>query len=283
MLIIHTALSIEAKILIEYFKLKKNVNFNYFDYFSNQDLRLIVSGVGKTKTATAISSAITYEMNITHKEEIILLNVGLAGATNDYGVGDIFQINKIIDKDQDKRFYPDIILKNPIAKSAITCFSKPIDNTYKFNGAMLVDMESSAFFEAGSCFFTPHKLQLLKIVSDNLDPNFFSKYNVSKLLENNLQSIVNFINDYILINNNQSSIQNKLENSKVIIDFFSDLKATTSQREIILKLLKNYEIYKSKDAINFISSFYYEPSNSKELNKMTIKNLISNLNQMLNC
>jgi len=51
--LIVTALCSEAEPIIEYFRLKKNTASNKFDIFENDRIALVVSGIGKIKSAIA--------------------------------------------------------------------------------------------------------------------------------------------------------------------------------------------------------------------------------------
>jgi spore photoproduct lyase len=53
MIYIVTALAGEAIPLINAFKLKKDLSFTKFDLFKNDEIRLIVSGIGKIRSSIA--------------------------------------------------------------------------------------------------------------------------------------------------------------------------------------------------------------------------------------
>ena len=59
MLYIVTALYIEAKPLISLFNLKKDNIYTKFQVFSNKNIKLIISGTGKIKSATALTYLIS--------------------------------------------------------------------------------------------------------------------------------------------------------------------------------------------------------------------------------
>ena len=61
MLYIVTALYIEAKPLISLFNLKKDNSYTKFQVFSNENVKLIISGTGKVKSATALTYLISKE------------------------------------------------------------------------------------------------------------------------------------------------------------------------------------------------------------------------------
>lgn len=60
MIFIVTALMLEAAPIIDYFKLKKDMTIHPYSVYKGSDIALIVSGVGKLKSAMAQSFYIIY-------------------------------------------------------------------------------------------------------------------------------------------------------------------------------------------------------------------------------
>ncbi|HOA31897.1 MAG TPA: hypothetical protein PKM70_08225 [Clostridia bacterium] len=93
MIYIHTALSVEASPIIEGFKLKKDMDTKEFQVFGNEDVILIVSGVGKVKCAMGIAYLFG-KYGVCEKD--ILLNVGYCGSSNlDVPLGTLKLANKV--------------------------------------------------------------------------------------------------------------------------------------------------------------------------------------------
>jgi len=97
MVFIVTALMIEAAPIIEYFKLKRDMNSHEYAIYRNESIALIISGVGKIKSAMA-----TVYLYCTYKatKNDYILNIGFCGAGNArYELGTMLIINKVTDMD----------------------------------------------------------------------------------------------------------------------------------------------------------------------------------------
>ncbi len=176
MICIVTALFSEAEALIEYFKLKKSEN-KIFSVYTNDNICLVVSGIGKINAAVAT----TYILK-NHKFDKIF-NIGICGTNNkDNKIGFLYLIKTIIDKETDKKF---ILQKNG---EVLYCVSKPISKL-DISKKVLVDMESAGFYQAAVKFAQKDNINILKIVSDFLDTSIPSKKSVYNLIKQNIKNI----------------------------------------------------------------------------------------------
>ena len=159
-----TALKAESEPLIQHLGLQRDKSFP-FPFFRNDDICLIATGVGKKN----INNRISFIVDIFNKKDISFINIGIAGGNRSYSkIGDIFLINKIIDQETSRVFYPDIIFKNDLNEASITTVPNVVtDGNMKFDS--LVDMESSEIFRVCSKYVSLHKIIILKIVSDHMD------------------------------------------------------------------------------------------------------------------
>lgn len=166
--LIHTALLSEARPIIDFLKLKQD---NYVQnlpthckLFSNQDYILIVSGIGKEKTLSALDCVIKI-VDIKHA-----INIGIAGCVDtSIEIGTLFCINENIDN---------------IPRTTITTVDMPCDNKDSLS-SLLVDMESryfEIFFKNKDCDYT-----VLKVVSDYLEPSIPKKSFVINLIQKSLK------------------------------------------------------------------------------------------------
>ena len=96
-------------------------------------------------------------------EHPVMLNIGIAGH-KDHPLGDLFLIDKIIDVDSQKRYYPSLIFTPPCPTGSIQTLSKPQTN---YDKAHLCDMEASAFYETAVRFSSSELILCLKVISDN--------------------------------------------------------------------------------------------------------------------
>ncbi|MGD2169733.1 MAG: hypothetical protein PVI40_05795 [Chlamydiota bacterium] len=172
MILLTTATEIEARAIIQKLKLKK-LQDPYFSIWQNEEVILIITGIGKVKTA----SAIAYVFAITKSSIKAAINFGLAGHKH-LDPGLVFLAHKIMDFTNGKSFYPGISFSFKDITSPLTTFDLPytfyeIDSGY--------DMEGVAFFETCLQFLPLDVIHCLKTVSDSaknplppkLDKNFF--------------------------------------------------------------------------------------------------------------
>jgi adenosylhomocysteine nucleosidase len=157
---IYTALPCEAKPLVEHFDLKKDVSVQPFAVYVNHDICLTVTGLGKS----AMAAGVAYTQALFAKvEHPVILNIGIAGH-KDHLLGDLFLIDKIIDIDSQKNYYPSLIFTPPCPTGSIQTSSRPQLN---YESAHLCDMEASAFYETAVRFSSSEFILCLKVISDN--------------------------------------------------------------------------------------------------------------------
>ena len=157
---IYTALPCEAKPLVEHFGLKKDVTVRPFAVYLNHDICLTVTGIGKS----AMAAGVAYTQALfTSVENPVLLNIGIAGH-KDHALGSLFLIDKIIDIDSQKRYYPSLLVTPPCPTDSIQTSSKP---QHQYDKSNLCDMEASAFYETAVRFSSSELILCLKVISDN--------------------------------------------------------------------------------------------------------------------
>jgi nucleoside phosphorylase len=191
---IYTALPCEAKPLVEHFKLKKWLNVNAFAVYEHERVCLTVTGVGKI----AMAAGVAYTQALFNTvENPVLINIGVAGH-REYDLGSLYLIDKIIDADNDKSYFPPLIAKASCPSSAIQTASKPQLN---YHHADLCDMEASAFYETATRFTTGELVQCLKVISDNKysPANMIQAKQVSLLIAAQLGTIESIINQTVAL------------------------------------------------------------------------------------
>jgi len=157
---IFTALACEAKPLIQFFGLKKDLNVHTFSLYKSGQIVLTVTGVGKV----AMAAAVAYVLALFSRQPYpVLLNIGIAGHKTQ-AIGYLYRAIKIIDGDTGKTYYPPLITKTTIDSNVLYTASKPV-NQYKAD--QIYDMEGSAFYETAIRFSSSELIQSIKIVSDN--------------------------------------------------------------------------------------------------------------------
>jgi hypothetical protein len=96
-------------------------------------------------------------------EHPVMLNIGIAGHKY-HPLGGLFLIDKIIDVDSQKKYYPSLNVTPPCPTGSIQTSSKPKLN---YDQLHLCDMEASAFYETAVRFSSSEFILCLKVISDN--------------------------------------------------------------------------------------------------------------------
>ena len=294
MLYIVTALYIEAKPLISLFNLKKDNTYTKFQVFSNENIKLIISGTGKIKSATALTYLIS---NKDIKENEYIINIGfIASLNNNSQLGDIVYISKIQNAYSDTTFYPEIIYKHNFLEGSLTTFDKIIDN--KIENIEYIDMEAYGFFQTASIFFKKDKIIILKVVSDilkeNVEDRILIDFKDEKLFNESYKKIYGFLLKFINIsddnknnfnNNEQDLIKKVLENLKLsdtmTYELFNILKYLKIKYGNI-DILKKYENIEINSKVQGKKIFEEIKESSKLNNKVEIeKKSLENKNHNL--
>ena len=159
-LFIYTALPCEAKPLVEYFKLKKDVTVQPFSVYLNKDVCLTVTGLGKS----AMAAGVAYTQALfASAAPSLMLNMGIAGHKS-HPLGSLFLMNKITDADSQRSYYPSLIFTLSCSTESIHTYSKP---ALAYDQPHLCDMEASAFYETAVRFSSSERIYCLKVISDN--------------------------------------------------------------------------------------------------------------------
>ena len=173
MLYIVTALKPEAQAFVDYHKLKKS-KLNNFTIFSNDNIILIISGIGVEKARLATQTLID---NFDITDEDIYLNVGICAASRNYNIGDFIECGGVVYEEMEYIFNSD--------KPLIHCAKN------EANSAVypLVDMESYGFYDAVVHNPAIKKFHIIKVVSDHFEPKKVTKEQTKSLLFNVIDAI----------------------------------------------------------------------------------------------
>jgi len=277
MFYIITALSGEAIPIINHFKLKKDISYTKFDLFKNDQIKLILTGTGKIKSAIATTYLLVKD---NPRPEDHIINIGICGTENeDYKIGHVVLINKIDDYASRKTFYPETVFKHNFTEERLITFDKPVKKKDIINlPDCVVDMEGSGFYEAASNYFHAHRIHLLKIVSDYLRGEKLTGAFVQSLIEKNLKNINNLLT---------ATVKTPIPDANVLTDsdyklfdqLSNDLKLSTTQRFQILDLLKSYKVRKGED-INFLKSYIKSKKTAKADNKKIFEAIVERLEEV---
>jgi hypothetical protein len=159
-LFIFTALECEAKPIINYFGLKKELSEHSFSLYKNDSIVLAISGVGKIPMAAVVGYVFAMYPNVNSP---VIINIGIAGHKS-LGLGSLILASKISDNDSGKSFYPQLIGNNFPKCYELMTSSKPCS---AYQADCLSDMEASAFYEIALKFSSNELVHCIKIISDN--------------------------------------------------------------------------------------------------------------------
>jgi hypothetical protein len=159
--LIHTALVAEAKPIIGFFALtcKSKMPFNIY---ANENIALIVSGIGEAKTKEALSFA--FELF----SPSIAINIGIAGCRDkNIKIGSLFCATH---------------QNLPVPYATLTSHKNGVNSDKDINSC-LVDQEGEAFLNS-----VPQDVEkyIFKVVCDHLDTTIPSKAKVSSLIQKTL-------------------------------------------------------------------------------------------------
>ncbi len=93
----------------------------------------------------------------------VIFNLGIAGHKN-HSLGGLFLIDKIVDVDSQKSWYPSLVITPPCLTGSLQTSSKP---QFNYDQSNLCDMEASAFYETAVRFSSSELILCLKVISDN--------------------------------------------------------------------------------------------------------------------
>lgn len=167
-----TALKSEAQAFVDKYKLKKSTLKNYTLFFNDQ-MKIIVSGIGIENSRLATQTLINY-YDIT--DEDIYINIGVCGANNSFDIGELLTIGSIVHQDISYKIGEGVTL---------TCVDEEI-NGGNFEA---VDMESYGFYDAVIHNPAIKRFAIYKVVSDHYEPQTLSKDMVKSLLFKQLDNL----------------------------------------------------------------------------------------------
>jgi len=183
MIYIVCALQCEAKPIIEKYKLSL-IPDKAFRIFQGKKMRVLISGIGKIETAAAM--AYLYALD---GEQISAtwLNIGVVGHRF-LELGSLFNINKVTEETTGVNWYPARLRPLDMPSHHVLTVDTVSEN---YPSDALYDMEASAFMLTALRFSSVDLVQVLKIVSDNIEnpSTQINKVFVEQLIHRNIEQI----------------------------------------------------------------------------------------------
>ncbi len=189
-MLIHLVVALihEALPLIAHFKMKALVGKHPFVIYKNEEMTLIVSGIGKSAAAASVGylQALNRENGPS-----AWLNIGIAGHQKQE-IGEGFIAHRIQDRANGRTYYPPQVLPFSLPSSNLITVDRA-EKDYGENSAY--DMEAAAYYSAAIRSSTAEFVQSYKIVSDNPQAPVtkITKTFVTTLIKNRIHEIKNLI------------------------------------------------------------------------------------------
>ena len=178
------ALPAEAKPLVSHFKLEPARDSRGFKIYQNDDMALIVSGVGKIAAAAATAYLQAWTGN---RPNGAWINVGMAGH-RDLRLGEGILAYRITDRASGETWYPPPVIESTSPRAPVLTVDKVEED---FAEDWVFEMEAAGFYASACRFATAELVQCYKIVSDNgsVPPRWLSMRQVNELIESRFPEI----------------------------------------------------------------------------------------------
>ncbi len=187
------ALGCEARPFIDMLGLKRDMSARAFEIYISDDHALVVSGVGKIKSAAATGYLLA---RVDDFDRLAVLNTGIAGAAPEMGVsvGDAFLVNRIVDAGSRREFIPDLLIPSVWNEAHVVTFDRAVSlRTESRPEDGLVDMEASGFYSAANAFVGPHAIGCIKVVSDLLEVGRLQVGDIEKWMSVHADGIISHL------------------------------------------------------------------------------------------
>lgn len=160
MINIVVALMVEARPLVEHFRLREDRKTRGFRVYTGDGMRLIVTGVGKVNAAAGVAYLCGFGSSA---ENEVWLNVGVAGHP-EQPVGQGMHAVRVVDQATGRSWYPPQTVSLPGHPTTLITVDRPVEG---FTDETACDMEASGFYACAVRFATSELIQCYKVVSDN--------------------------------------------------------------------------------------------------------------------
>lgn len=236
MIYIAVAMKEEAGKIIEYYGLKKDSSVKKFQVFRNGDVTLFITGIGPINAMIATTHILSIE-DIDLDD--ILVNIGIAGTgKKDIKIGDIVLANKVIDRNMDIEFYPDMVFAHPFKEGTLETFNHGCEDESELCGD-IADMEGAGIVKAASYFMDSSQIEVIKVISDYL--SFENPIDVDKLIGDAIPEIDRWLGNIREFLDERKS--DYTEDEKHLIDkTVENLKLTQSMQSEFMTLVRYWKL-----------------------------------------
>ena len=162
MLYLITALYAEAKPVIAHLSLKKNNHYIHSTVYENEQVTLLITGIGKLSAAIALTELLTEKPPAKHD---ILCNIGIAACAEQENINPLFLCQSITDASTERTFYPDLLFSAPCNMASLVTVDRVL-TAEQLTQPVLYDMEAYGICQAALRHFTCERMFFFKVVSD---------------------------------------------------------------------------------------------------------------------
>ncbi len=241
------ALSAEAAPLIRHFELVRLQSNTDVPIYTNGQLWLAISGIGKQGADKAIETLNEHGP----KGVSAWLNIGIAGHGT-LNVGEGFLANRINDQVNSDRWYP-IFAFQPVCKTDSVTTVEEVENRYPDSTGY--DMEASGFFRSAICYSTAELVHCYKVVSDNPSSptTDLTTQIITQLIQSRLPDIENIVDALKLL---AVDLADRKPSEHLISPFLNRWNFTVTQKHQLTRLLRKsntlgIDIQANSDALRF--------------------------------
>ena len=181
------ALASEAQSLIDHYHLKR-ARERPLRVFGEYPMRVVISGIGSHASAAAVGYAAG--LHEAHGDDI-WLNLGIAGHRY-HSLGTPLLVARVSHHGRDGAWYPSLLFAPPCAVAELITHDHAVTD---YPPDALCDMEAAGFMAATSRIAAGDLVQLVKVVSDNVDSgiNGIERGRVHALMHGVLPTVLNLI------------------------------------------------------------------------------------------
>ena len=246
MTFIISALYFEAKEIISQFELKKVKDIKKYQIFGNENIYLILSGVGVWNSIFATTFLLS-KYSIGKNDRVY--NIGSCGKIDkEIEYKKPLFPNKIIFKD--RCYYPDILEKHPFKEVILNTLDA---NSSDFNlEAQIVDNEASGVFFSAEKFLYLNNIFFIKIPTDSFFDSKKEKEKIFYRYNCGIKDVIKYLNSIFFIGkkypiSKTDNLQIMKNNLKLSTTMYEKLKKLLKYSEITGKNLDKYLNIKAKD------------------------------------
>jgi hypothetical protein len=142
------------------------------------------------------------------------------------------------------------------------------------NDGNLVDMEGTGIYETAARYMPPHRIALLKIVSDNCDGATPVPKHIGELIRQQLPTILKALRAYEAMP--PDKVDPIANHAEIIDDLVACLRLTATQRVQLEEALRDRLLNVSSDMPN-LHEFLTEPVATKQEGKARFERLVRTL------